>query len=192
MADITTIIGEGAFDGTVRNQINANFTALNSGSSGSILHQATKVFTNAQLIALATTGIEVIPSPGANKVLISALYTGGSNSGVVYMHWVADYGNASGRTFQFYLGSPNNVFAYQGFGDFFVWGAADPILVFGPQEDISPDVIPSINSVSDFANKGLSVKVAGGSGNFTGGDAGNTMTMVVPYLVLNTLTGLFE
>ncbi len=196
MADLVTITGGGAFTRQNITGINDNFDALNTGGGGgSFLHQATVTLTNAQIKALPLTGVDIIPAQGSGTVVICGAYVGGGLSGAMFMHWVADYTNVDASiAWQFYVGNFNNILASYDAGDFFVWGAASPFFLLGPQSD--PDTsypIPVINSISDFDNKAVTLKVLNASlGALTGGNASNTLTVSLPYMILNLSTGVFE
>lgn len=47
---------------------------------------ATAELTNAQILALPTTGVEIVPAPGANKTLVPLLCW-------LHLTWIADYSN---------------------------------------------------------------------------------------------------
>jgi hypothetical protein len=74
---LTTIVGEGCFDSTVRNQINANFTALNAGAVVGTLTSAHLLVGNASNVATDTaiTGDVTIGNTGVTAIKTSVSLT---------------------------------------------------------------------------------------------------------------------
>lgn len=77
---------------------------------------------------------------------------------------------------------------------FLAWGeggAANPIWLLSPFADVTAGA-SAYNSLSDFQNQPLMFRMTNGAvGNLTGGHASNTLTVSVPYSVLDVTTGVY-
>jgi hypothetical protein len=161
------------------------------GGGGSSVAVAT--LTNAQVLALPTTPIQVVAAPGANKLL---LFT----NAFLRLVWAADYSNIDAsvslslnlntNTAAILSGS-NDVGGLLSFGEngnAFMWpnarvsGAADLVtgvvgaMVFG---------VGGFDDEPQMVNKPFSLEVNNsGLGNFTGGDVANELQIYVVYSVL--------
>jgi len=164
-------------------------SAASSGSGSSILTQAMVTLTNAQIKALPTTGVEILPAQ-AGKVLVPVF-------GVLHLHWVADYGNIDAASqIRLYIGGSPSLASL----DDSVNGAVTGLLAGGgpdtygfnlPFGNASSQVFGWSGAyTSDVVNRPVSIS-ASNSGNFTGGDPLNTLTVSIAYLVLNATTGVF-
>jgi hypothetical protein len=195
VADLTTIIGEGAFDGTVRNQINANFTALNSGSGGSILHQATVTLNNSQILHLPTTAVEIVAAQGSAKAIVPVSCfmrldtAAGAITADAGASWLLQYAGGT------YLSSPQPVSGFLAsarIADLFFPVLAYQINAddFGASTVIGSGVL-GVSTNSD--NKALQIKDDwNGVSDYTDGNVANSLKVSVAYLVLDTTTGIFE
>jgi hypothetical protein len=188
MATIETIIGEGAFDGTVRRQINTNFATVG------ILHQSTPLtLNNAAIKGLPTQANwpTLVAAPGANKVLIL-------DSAVVYTSLESAYASFS-------TNFPTSIVTISYDDDFQIASTPqDPqtlfhdtggrVGLFLPQQILSPGstVSAMFTDIGNIANLPLKLVVYNSAGNLTSGNALNTMTLSVAYYIYNVSTNLFE
>lgn len=162
----------------------------NPFSGSSFLHQATVTLTDAQIKALPTTAVEIVAAPGANLILVPQMvsFVLDCTAGVYTNVNAAVTGGVGMNT------SYSNVL--NGIEPSALEGAlgdnSEAWLFYqrtGAQLDF--DKVTWIG-VADFANKPLVVVFSNAAaGNFTGGNAANSMTVSVTYLTLNTLTGVF-
>lgn len=171
--------------------------ALPSGES--LLHQALVTLDNDQIIHLQEAFQEIVPAPGADKVLI---FQGGTliPTGSVVGVWDTSYTNASGDfpASAFYIAygddlefasTPNDFSGFRG-GNKYI-----PLRPYGTTIDSSPNVGLLLAQQLDFsnvANAPLKLVCYNTAGNFTGGNANNVLQINILYLVYNLITGEFE
>jgi len=188
MATLTTITGGGAFTAQNIRNINSNFSALNTGSSGgSILHQATVTLTNTQILHLPTVPVEILAAPGANKIVLFQY-------GTAYFNWAGDYGNNDGGSALELKIHGNKIASTPGM-NVVLAGGENSMSTFVPFTSVEANrVIGNAGYYnSDIVNKALAISgTSSDSGDYTDGNVDNTMTISVAYLILNTSTGLFE
>ena len=162
-------------------------------SQRALLHQATVALTDAQIKALPTTAIEIIPAT-ASKMSLPCFST-------ARLEWTADYTNIDGAA-QLLLRTGGNSFlaAIAREGDF---GSVSSLLAGG--ESVTSIVTPvaytgtsnETEGVPGYYNTdiGVNVKIValnGAAGDFTGGNAANLLHISTVYYLLNLTTGLFE
>jgi hypothetical protein len=150
----------------------------------------TKSLSDAEIKALPTTPIQLIPAPGAGKVIVPI------NAFVSITPWVANYTNINANA-QLYMADPAENFNIttvlkqsngNGVGNTLAWGEASVGLI--NQKQIVSGVTLVSNSgwnLADGENQPLMLFAAnGGSGNFTGGDPGNVLKVTVSYMIVTT------
>jgi hypothetical protein len=170
---------------TIRRWISEN----SPSPDGSSLLSATVELTDAQIKALPTTGIEIIATPGANKIILPF------SAVLVLQNWQADYTNINanssiqisstnglGNILNFIEQAKNtsisNILAY-GSDSLNVVSIGQPI--YGGQPTAFTGIIPA-----DLIDDGLSIRINNvGSGNLTGGNAANTLKVTVYYVVVD-------
>lgn len=164
--------------------------AIDTGGGGgdSVVLSATVTLTDAQIKALPTTAIEVVAAPGAGKMnyLLSSIWS---------HDWTADYTNiAAGASM--YVSSGNadvSVMLDNTLGinvtDLLANGA--DAIAFAGAKDRQADVdgVPYAvvaTTATNYANQALTLVAANGvSGDFTGGNAANTLKVTVLYSVID-------
>ena len=132
----------------------------------------TITLTNAQILTLPTTPIQVIPPQGLNKaILVTGAFLKFTNAG--------DYTNVTNNILILQTNSaPFNVkhlsFKYVGLGDGepLSYGIATP---FGDSNYLTPDMVNNIGIAIASQN----------TGNFTGGNAANTIELTLFYNIIN-------
>lgn len=163
------------------------------GGGASVVQSASVTLTNAQVLALPTTAIQLVAAPGAGKILVPLLAW-------FYVNWTADYTNidasaALGIEYGTTLASA--LATFQEATDFgnqvsnLLADGASHAAVMGPG-DFASSTGGAVSGRGQFAddpgvvNAALNVYANNApSGNFTGGDAANTIQVTVYY---NTLT----
>ena len=165
-----------------------------------LLQQTTVTLTNAQIKALPTTSIEIVPSPGTGKILqvISGTFSKAGDFSAGNPDWALSYtnvtqvtnGNAwAGITYEDDLLVPASSYliddtasdnVYRNF-----WGGNNNF----------PQLVPFSYTVQGFAtgmpdrrgshNKALHMSVVNPAGNFTGGDPANTLKVTVYYIIVD-------
>lgn len=159
--------------------------------SGDSVETATVELTNAQIKALPTTGIEIVAAQGPGKLIVPVIT-------VLHVDTAAGaYTNVSGDASSFArLWYGVNDFASlrtdRGLAGFdltsvFVNGRVtvfSPMLLVGTS---SPPAIvaPDIYAGSDIINEPIVLKVNNTDGDFTGGNAANSMQVVCNYIVVD-------
>lgn len=162
--------------------------AAGGGSGSGAISAATATLTNAQVLALPTTPVQVIAAPGSGLLLFPI-------AGVLSLTWVADYTNID-ATAEIFVGWPNashlsfeglalseavasDVSGLLGFGEggigvaLFQQRAPGTGATFGAAGIDDPPVMVD-QPISIFA-------INGALGNFTGGNAGNSLSVTVFY-----------
>lgn len=168
------------------------WTAIGSGGGGG-LSSSSVLITNAQILTLPTTPVQVVAAPGAGKYLVPIM-------GVIEKDWVlgiGSYGNITDSSLN--QGSTDFVITY-GDNDFNAFRPLPiPTLAFGglrmvincaPVQFISDPVVVTDQLFAqgyDFGggtpieNKAFKLASDNAGGNFTGGDAGNKFVVTVYY-----------
>jgi hypothetical protein len=161
---------------------------VTNGFSVQTVYSASVTLTDAQIKALPTTGVEVVPAPGAGKAIlcqsavldydISVAYTADTDASVS----IYRAGTSSNATF---LGLTQPVLG--GTGRYFM-------MLPGPARAIIADTgtfaytahIDQLTTIENMENKGLVVQDReGGVADYTGGDAANTLTVTVYYSIFD-------
>lgn len=176
--------GEMLFDGiNLYVSVQTSTTAVSYWKAISLnFHIAPPVtLTDGQIKALPTTSVTIIPAPGANKVIlpIAAFY---------WLTWHADYatidaavsfalGNIAG-SLQESLGQVSGLLA----------SGESAGAVVGPGLQVGSNRVMGLSGMltSDIVNQPLILSALNNtSGNFTGGDASNVLTVTVLYAVIS-------
>lgn len=161
----------------------------------SLVHQTTVALTDEQIKALPTTGVAIVPAPGANKVieLLHGFVTADCAAGA--------YTTPLGAYIQLLYGT-SPIAAYvdaSGFIDALallsnasVRRSRIPALWFSPQTSGAEDFLFGQFS-GDPTNQPLTLADAyNGVSNYTDGHASNTLKVSVAYMILNVATGVYE
>lgn len=142
--------------------------------------------TDAQIKALPTNGIEIVPAPGENKILLLlggyfVLRSFGSYTNIANASWTFGFNNNkfwSGTTLvQTILGGNSNIYIAQ---------ISGPALQTGTG-DFSGEVVVSggVTNQTD-ANTPLILRdTYDGVSDYTGGNAGNTLKVTVYYIIVD-------
>jgi len=136
---------------------------------------ATVTLTDAQIKALPTTPIEIVAAPGANKItLISSI--------ILHLDWTADYTNIAGINVVGALSGTNN-----GYMGGLLESAGDVSGLLANGQDSFAFLFPVSNSYIDngLINDAFYLKSLNNSGNYTGGNAANTLKVTVYYIVVD-------
>lgn len=178
-------------DGEGWRVITANGDMLSAPSTtGATLYRASVTLTNAQILALPTTAVTVVPAPasGYEILLVKGLWRSAFTAGA--------YTNVDADSFAFYQWSDGNLMSQYlandatdsitGMDDFF-GTAVDLVAQFAPWEHSTTPAdgwgtLPQIEIWE--AGFGVQIKADNnGAGNFTGGNAANTLRVVTWYLL---------
>ena len=153
------------------------------------------VLTDAQIKALPTTAIEIVPAPGAGKALFPVFAWW-------YVKWTADYSNIGNlsRIGIGYVGSLSGVLTQfeeangSQVSNLLVDGASHPaamgLLSVAPAS-ANPAFLVAVGQFQDdpgVTNTGLEiygVNTGSLSGDFTGGDAANVISVTVFYIIVD-------
>jgi hypothetical protein len=137
--------------------------------------------TDAQIKALPTTEVEVVPGQGAGKMVIFHYAT-------VYLQHSADYGNISpDATLKIaYSGIAISASSVLSEADFCI----SNLLALGLS---AGQLLPASSSLGDngtyayddVSNRGFALRCSNTAGNFTGGDASNTLEVTVFYSIVD-------
>lgn len=133
--------------------------------------------THAQILDMDATPIQVVPAPGANKILY---YHGGA---IVTKFTGTAYGNINGSGSGPYIVEEQQLNALNANPDaLWVLEVND-----GPTYvDLPPAAVQRGNYASTFINKAFLVRAENaGGGPFTGGDSSNTMEVTVYYSIID-------
>lgn len=159
-----------------------------SGGGASILHQATVELTDAQIKALPTTSVQIVAAPGANKLLLF-------ERAVLQSNLVSPYTNLSA-----YSGGDGTINITTPEGDNLIVSdymesatsimADSRIFIMGRNVKTNADGL-SFGGLDPEVNGGFFIQ-AYNTGDFTGGDAANTLRVSVTYYILDVTTGVFE
>lgn len=152
--------------------------AMPLADSGDVLiKQARRVLTDEQIKALPSTPIDIVPSPGANRILVPVTV-------LVVVSKVAIYTNVDAGA-SLYMGYESSGAATTGPGN------TDGHFVF--DTDTIPLLVPqpidfgvTSDALSNYTDLALTlIGFNTGAGDFTGGDAANTLTVTVLYMVVD-------
>lgn len=172
------------------------WTGTNTGIGSSIVHQATRTLTNDEIIHLPTTEIAVVSAAGSGLTIMPIF-------GSLALHWVADYTNINVNATMAITGYlsvlDEGVTPSQSKVSALLAGGGDAWTYMLPSNSVdeanSSTILASTIGGEPVAseNAALTVYIAnGGSGILTNGNAGNTLTISVAYLIYNVSTGIFE
>jgi hypothetical protein len=155
-----------------------------------LVHQATVLLTDAQIKALPTTAVEIVAAPGANLLIVPPAALGSAGFISLSLDWSSDYTNVNAAAkIRVILGGGHHVDYAE--DSFFRWGQ-DVIYLLETLGGGSVAGGYGPNNPSNIVNQPVYFDVTNASdGNFTGGDASNTLRVSVSYLILDTTTGLF-
>lgn len=163
-----------------------------SASGGAIL-SATVALTNAQILALPTTGIQIIAAPGSGfrinfiQATLTAKFTGGAYTGASAVSSSIQLVNGDGKTLSNYIANDNGVaipFAYlTTFLD--NTNKVATLVPFSETTDVAADWgnLAYVETAITSENKSLVINAANGAVNFGGGNAANTLSVKVLYTV---------
>jgi len=161
------------------------------------VHQASVPLNNGQIIALPSTAVTLAASPGANKVIIPI-------SAQFVFHIVDPYAADAGSSWQLiwqggsYIAPliPSEAIVESAAGTYVGFIPTGGWLVVNPGNEFGTKTVANdgaIIPVTSAADKALQIKDDyNGVTNYTLGNAANTLTISVGYLVLDASTGLFE
>ncbi len=171
------------------------------GGGGSFLHQATVTLTDAQIKALPTTGVQIVAAPGPNKMIVPAGFLW------LYLHWADDYTNIGDASHLDLFYGTSKASALGGLfesvgsevSNLLADGADHPAyLTMRPRVDIVSGIVSSRGQFADdpgMTNAAMTIKASNSgshTGDFTGGAAGNSLVVSLPYYIFNTSSGVFE
>jgi hypothetical protein len=140
------------------------------------IYKKTVTLTNAQIKALPSTDVEIVPAPGTGKVIqyVSVRASIDASAG--------DYTNvhADANFFLQYVGGTAFTLAAEDFW----YHPGGPALSGYFQSDES--VGPGLYNLSDYENRAIATNANNsGQGDFTGGNAANSLTITVWYGVMD-------
>jgi len=151
-----------------------------------LLRVATKTLTNDEVISLPTTSVEILAAPGANKIIIPIMT-------VLHANWVADYGGIdAGAIICIRLANVDVMQLTEtiasSVSSLLTGGGPDGVsAMLGPLYKVASSTVYGISGMydSDIANKALNIVISGNALDLTGGDAGNTLKVIVYYMVMD-------
>ncbi len=169
---------------------------LVAASSGSILHQATKALTNAQIKALPTTAVQLLAAQGANTIIVPSLVWWYARN------WAVDYDNIGdnsriGLEYGATLASTMATFSVNDVFNLLADSASHPAMMatnIRVQASLAVSSRGQFQDDPDTINAAMNIyAVNGGShtGNFTAGDDAQDLVVSMIYTVFNTQTGVF-
>lgn len=170
-----------------------SLAARGGGGGTNYLWQQLTTYDNAEIIALSSTPAEVVPAPGANRVIIAPAVTGFGMGVIQMLAWGADFGNVNASA-EFSVAQGTNA-GYQRYGqasNVLKWGVGGPDRAFFLLNGVDRSGGgSSMNSLSDFVNQPLTFFIFNqGDGPITGGDPANELGVSLFYYVIDTTTGL--
>lgn len=154
------------------------------GGGESIVYQSTVTFTDAQIKALPTTSLPVVPSPGENKLIVPIMGV------LAWPNAKVAYGNVDPDGYLVFADPSDNVEIgsyiiggnYESFFSNLALGVGPTIVSAGPSSVIGDSLVPV--PVIDLVGQPLHLFVAN-AGDFTEGDPANTLRVSVAYFVLD-------
>lgn len=164
------------------------YVDANAGGGG-ILSLATLTLTNAQILALPTTSLEILPAPGAGKIIVPfhamlrMTYIGGTTnidgSAKVAVVWGSGFDGNS-------LDVINEATSGGGKVSNLIASGTDAQIFLSFQQEVDSGITsPLLNGNTSAFNNALYLWCDNnGAGNFTGGDAGNSLKVYVWYTEL--------
>jgi hypothetical protein len=184
LASDTVTVNEVEFEGTaseLNTLLYSDIFASSAGATEVVVYQRKTVLTHAQLLAIQTTPVEIVPAPGADKTLvfhqalftskITTEYTLGTNS-IGYIAY-ADGGDAA------YLVRSTQILG----------AAGNRNTLVPPICDVYDGIVTdytSAYSTSTISNKGFTVWMGNDENqDFTGGDPSNTLEITVFYSIVD-------
>ena len=150
---------------------------------------STTELTDSQIKALPSTPITVIAAPGAGKGIIPISVM------LSISPWIADYTNIDGACQLLLSDAPDNVEILSrlketvgnGISNLLAWGEAS-IATINQQALVSGGNLSGNSgwNLADLENQSLAIQATnGGSGDFTGGNAGNKLKVTVTYIIID-------
>lgn len=168
-----------------RTKFNALFN-IGGGGEQILLKSDTIILSDSQIKALPTTPVEVISAPGLNK-FISLV------QGIAILDNMAGgYSNIAGGTITvmfFTVGAQvaSNLYVESDMGDLEFPGSSPFPLIFSPSASIGTGLFAAAGptDANSVNNQSLYITAANGGSNFTGGNAANTLKVIVYYTVID-------
>ena len=175
---------------------------INGGGTGGV-STATVRLTHAQILALPTTAIQIAPAPTATQLIVPMVAVAALDP------WHADYTNINassliGVTYTSVIAEGGGVPSLLSYGDESKVGftGVSPLLADGANSIVTFPVRGTVSGsltytngndaptqpwTTAFVGKGLVLFVDNGvSGNFTGGNAADSLLVAVHYFVIGT------
>lgn len=166
------------------------------GHKRSLIHQVLATLTHAQITALPTSPVEIIPAQ-ADRVFWPIF-------ACAHFNWVADYGSIDANA-QMSLNTTSGAVSTilsqgsQGFiSQFFACGGPSISAIFTVAQRVGESGNSFVTADTSFFDTDVVEKAMllavynGGTGDFTLGDPDNSLDISVIYTVFNVVTGAFE
>jgi hypothetical protein len=161
------------------------------------VHQVAVSLTDAQVKALPTTVIEIIPAQGANTVIRLVNGVGIVNKSAGAYTNVTAGADGDDASISLTYSSDDNLLASNPTAPSVLVGLNNEVWIINPY--IIPNLFnpvsylgdPSPGNINNIANEGIFLQAYNSDGDYTGGNAANTLVVSVVYTVLNVLTGEF-